>query len=180
MKTSSFGTVWRALLAMLLLAAAYPAQAEKLTFDHRLYPPLKEVLDSGDAGMIAYDASNPRYVIDLIAIRGKSASDWSEALEIIARTPAKSLRSARDWFDELRRGADRRCANTFTMLAEGPASLTFERRSPDCPAERAGTEITRVLAGKRSLFRITFLFKGVPDESARQQALALLASAHLE
>lgn len=171
---------WRALLALVLIAAAMPAHAEKLTFDHRLYPPLKAVLDSGDADMIAYNANNPRYVVDLIAVQGKSASDWTEALEIIARTPARDMRTAGDWSAELRARADKLCHNTVTPIAEDAGSLTFERHSPNCPAERAETVITRVLAGKRSLFLISILFKGVPDEATRRQWLALLESAHIE
>ena len=34
-------------LAPFLFALATPAHAEKLMFDHRLYPPLKAVLDRG-------------------------------------------------------------------------------------------------------------------------------------
>lgn len=162
------------------MALASPAHAEKLSFDHRLYPPLKAVLDGGDADRIAYDASNPRYVVDLIAVQGKSATDWSEALEIIARTPAQKVRTARDWFAELRGRSDRLCPNTVTAIAEDAASITFERHSPACTAERAETALTRVLAGKRSLFAVSFLFKGVPDAATRRQWLALLASAHIE
>ena len=69
------------LLGLLLLAG--PALAEKLVFDHRLSPALKAVLDSGDASMIDYNTANPRNVIDLIAVRGTSAKNWTEALVII-------------------------------------------------------------------------------------------------
>lgn len=93
-----------------LLLIATPALAEKLVFDHRLSPPLKAVLDSGDASMISYNASNPRNVVDLIAVRGKSASDWSEALVIIARTPDRKVRDAGEWIAELQREAQSKCA----------------------------------------------------------------------
>ena len=168
------------MLALVLLAIAVPAHAERLTFDHRLYPPLKAVLDSGDAAMIDYNPSNPRYVVDLIAIKGKSAADWREAIEIIARTPSKDVGTARAWHDEMILRANRLCPNTVTDIAEDSRSITFQRQSPDCPAERAETAITQIVASKRSLFAITFLFKGVPDAATRQQALDLLASAHIE
>ncbi|MDE2411311.1 MAG: hypothetical protein KGM18_05985 [Sphingomonadales bacterium] len=170
----------RALFVLLMLAAAMPARAEKLVFDHRLYAPLKAVLDSGDNDMIAYNASNPRYVVDLIAVKGKSASDWSEALEIIARSPAKGVRTARDWRAELDARPDGACKATTIPIAEDAASLTFERQMPGCPAARAVTTYSRILGGKRSLFMLTVLFKTAPDESTRQQWLALLQSAHIE
>lgn len=170
----------RAVAALMVLAAAYPAKAEKLVFDHRLYPPLKAVLDGGDPGMIAYNASNPRYVVDLIAVKGKSASDWSEALEIIARSPNKAVRTARDWADEIRTKEDRACRATILPIADDAQSLTFERQSPGCKDARAPLTITRVVAGKRSLFLLTVLFKNAPDPAAREQWLALLRSARIE
>lgn len=164
----------------MVLAAACPAKAEKLVFDHRLYPPLKAVLDGGDPAMIAYNASNPRYVVDLIAVKGASAADWSEALEIIARSPAKSVRTARDWADELRAKDERACRATTVPIAQDAASLTFERQSPGCAAARAPLTITRVVAGKRSLFLLSVLFKTEPDATTREQWLALLRSARIE
>lgn len=170
----------RLLPALLMLVAAVPAHAEKLVFDHRIYPPLKAVLDSGDAAMIAFDGSNPRYVVDLIAVQGKSTTDWNEALEIIARAPSKKVSTAQDWLAELNARADRHCPNTVRTIAEDASSITFERSVKDCPAERADTTIGRILIGKRSLFLMTVLVKGVPDAATRQQWLDLLNSAHID
>ena len=157
-----------------------PAVAEKLTFDHRLHPGLKAVLDSGDADMIAYNASDPRYVVDLIAVKGKSTADWTEALEIIARSPSKKVKSARDWVAELQAGPVRACHPVDATLAEDQASITVERHAPSCPAARAETTIIRIVQGKRSLFLLSVLVKGVLDQTSRQQWLALLSSAHIE
>ena len=164
-------------MAMLVISA--PALAERLTFDHRLQPALQAVLDSGNTAMIDYNASNPRYVVDRIAVRGTSASDWTELLEIIARTPARGLRSAADWARELRAGADARCPNTVQVIAQDEISLTFERKSQACAAEPARFGLYRVVAGKRSLFLLAVYDKAEPDPAARSQWLALLASAHL-
>lgn len=168
------------LAAALLVLMASPAHAEKLTFDHRLYPPLKAALDSGDAAKVDYNNANPRYVVDRIAVRGASANDWQEALEIIARTPAKGMSSAADWMAELRRGADKACPNAVTTLTEDPASVTFERQSQPCKAERAPFALYRVVAGKRSLFLLAVLSKVPLSAEARAEWLALLASAHIE
>ncbi|WP_198519112.1 hypothetical protein [Novosphingobium kunmingense] len=162
------------------MAVAAPASAEKLTFDHRNHPGLKAVLDGGDPGMIDFDASNPRYVVDLIAVKGRSARDWTEALEIIARTPTGKIRTARDWAAEIQGGAVAGCNPAVTTLAEDAISITFERLAPACPAARAETMITRIVQGKRSLFLLSVLVKGVPDAGSRQQWLALLESAHLD
>jgi hypothetical protein len=166
------------LVPYVLLLLAAPAQADKLVFDHRLYPPLKAVLDGGQQDMVFYDSSNPRYVVDRIAITGKSATDWTEALEIIARTPTRTVRTVADWIAELRRQADRVCRNQVSTIAEDAMSVTFERRSPNCPGERAPVAIYRIVAGQRSLFMLAVLSKGELTETARSQWLALLASAH--
>lgn len=168
------------LAAALLVLLATPAQAEKLTFDHRLNPALKEVLDSGDAAKVDYNNANARYVVDRIAVRGTTANDWQEALEIIARTPAKGVSSAADWMAELRARADKACPNTVVKLAEDAASVTFERQSQPCKAERAPYALYRAVSGKRSLFLLAVLAKQPLDKESRARWLALLASAHIE
>ena len=163
-----------------LLLAAAPALADKLTFDHRLSPPLKAVLDSGDAGMIDYNNANPRNVVDLIAIRGKSAHDWMEALVIIARTPDRKVASTDAWVTELKREAQGKCSSTFTELARDEISVTFERRSIGCPNGYPPIALYRAISGKRSLFLLAVLVKDELAESSRSQWLAMMSSAHLE
>ncbi len=164
--------------ALLLIAA--PALAEKLVFDHRLSPPLKAVLDSGDASMISYNAANPRNVVDLIAVRGNSARDWTEALVIIARTPDRKVRSAGDWIAELQREAQAKCASTFTQIAQDDISITIERHSTGCRQGYPSTALYRAITGKRSLFLLAVLVKDNLSDSARSQWLAMMSSAHLE
>ncbi len=166
--------------AVLLLIAAAPAIAEQLTFDHRLSPPLKAVLDADDPAKIAYNAKDPRFVTDLIAVRGASAQDWTEALMIIARTPRGKVRSARDWAEELRDDAARHCAGTLTTLAEDEASITLQRRSTGCPADYPPFAIYRVVAGKRSLFLLAAMSKDAMGDDAQAQWRAVLASAHIK
>jgi len=76
--------------------------------------------------------------------------------------------------------SEARCKASFTVLAEDANSITFERRSSSCAAERAPLGIYRLVAGKRSWFQLSVLEKGELEDAARQQWLALLASAHLE
>lgn len=166
--------------ALMLLGFAAPAQAERMEFDHRLYPPLKQVLDSGDKDMIDFDNSNPARLVDLIAIKGRSAKSWTEALEIVALARPKDVATAQGWFEFIRTQSDRRCPNTIEVIAQDEISVTFQRRSPNCPAERAETGLYRLIAGKRSWFQLTVLVKGELEDSSRAQWLALLASAHLE
>ena len=163
-----------------LLLLATPALAEKLVFDHRLSPALKAVFDSGDASMIDYNTANPRNVIDLIAVRGKSAQNWTEALVIIARTPDRKVRGAADWTAQLQREAKAKCSSTFTELARDDFSITFERRSVGCPAGYPPIALYRAIAGKRSLFLLAVLVKDDLSESSRRQWLAMMSSAHLE
>lgn len=171
----------RHLLALALLASGAPAAAERLQFDHRLYPPLEQVLDSGDKGMIDFNNQNPARLVDLIAIKGKSAQDWSEALEIVSIPRPRQVAGAREWMDLIAAQAKARCPGaSVAVLAEDAVSVTFERRSPGCKAERAGMGLYRLVAGKRSWFQLTVLEKGELDPAARGQWLALLASAHLD
>lgn len=167
-----------ALLGALVLAS--PVQAERLKFDHRLSPALKAVFDANDPGMIDFNDSNPRYVTDLIAIEGKSAKDWSEALLIVARTPDKKVRTVTEWVNELQQESQVRCASAFRTLATDAGSATFERRSVGCPAGYPPVAVYRVIAGKRSLFLLGFMRKDEPAEATRQQWQAVLASAAID
>lgn len=162
------------------LLVASPALAEKLTFDYRQSPPLKAVLDSGDAGMIDYNAANPRNIVDLIAVRGKSAKDWTEALVIIARTPDRKVGSVNDWIGELQREAKAKCASTFSVLGRDENSITLERRSVGCPKGYPPVALYRAISGKRSLFLLAVLVKDDLGETARRQWLAVMSSAHIE
>lgn len=170
----------RTVLALFLMAAASAAGAEQLKFDHRLYPPLKQTLDSGDASMIDFNQSNPRYVVDWIVVRGKSTKDWDEAMQIIARTPTKQVRSVREWMDEIRKASEGKCAARFTTLAEDAVSITFRRDAEDCPARLARSGLYRVVAGKGSLFLLAAFTRAPMDDASRGQWLMLLESARVE
>ncbi|MFM5916710.1 MAG: hypothetical protein ACKOOL_04155 [Novosphingobium sp.] len=172
--------VRNAVVLLLFGLIATPALADKLTFDHRLVPALKAVLDSGDAGMIDYNASNPKNLVDLIAVRGKSAKDWQEALVIIARTPQGKVLSAADWATELQAEARAKCASTFTEIARDDQSVTYERRSAGCPAGYPQIALYRAVGNKRSLFLLAVLVKDDLPETERGQWLALMSSAHIE
>lgn len=168
-------------LGLFLLGLAGPGLAERLTFDHRLQLQLKEVLDSGDTAKIDFNNANPRYVVDRIVVRGTSPADWSELLEVIARTPTKGMNSARDWMAELRRQADARCPGQVEVLAEDANSVTFERQAPQpCAGEPVRSGLYRVVAGKRSLFLLAVHAKEPMSAAERADWLAMLASAHLD
>lgn len=165
--------------AVAIAAAATPASAERLSFDHRLYPTLKAALDSGNAALIQHDASNPRYLYNLIVVQGTSQADWSEGLEIITRLPARKMATPRDWLGELQGRLPRGCQAEVAVIAEDGASLTFERRLTGCPPALARTGLYRIVAGRRSLFLLGALSKGEWTADQRARWLELLASANL-
>jgi hypothetical protein len=170
----------RFLLALFFLLAGSPALAEKLTFDHRLYPPLKQVLDSGRGEMVYSDQSNPRYLFNRIAIQGRSASDWDEAIEIVARSSTRGMNRPEDWLRELRSRIPAGCSSQFTTIAQDEVSITFERRSRGCGPDISQTGLYRIVNGKHSLFLLAALYRGEMTEAMRGQWLALMASAHLQ
>ena len=171
---------WTRLAPLLVLALPSAANAEKLTFDHRTYPPLAAVLDSGRSEMIRFNDSNPKYVTDRIAIQGTSVDHWTEALDIIVRLRKSGMQTAADWAGQIQQAARARCASTFTTIAEDANSLTFERRSSTCPAGMPLTGLYRIVAGRKSLFMLNSLAMGELSATARQQWLDLLATAHLD
>lgn len=163
-----------------LLLMATPALAERLLFDHRLSPPLMATLAAKNPDLINYNDKNPRYVTDLIVVRGRSASDWTEALLIVARTPDRKVRTAADWLAELRTEAAKRCPSEIKILAEEPNSLLFERRSTGCKGDYPPVAMYRVVSGPRSLFMLAVLSRSDLSEESRGQWQALLQSARIE
>lgn len=168
----------RILLFAVLIGLAVPAHAEKMTFDHRLVPHLKAMLDSGRTDLIDYNASNPKYVVDRIVVRGKSVRDWNEVLEIVARTPDKKVRKAADWLGELHQREG--CRTPAKIIAEDAISVTVERAPGECGSAARTRALFRIVAGKRSMFLLAVHQKGAMDPAEREQWLALLASAHLD
>jgi hypothetical protein len=163
-----------------LISFSAPAFAERLHFDHRLYPELKAVFDKNQSEMIAYDNRNPSYVVDRIAVQGKSASSWTEALDIIARAPTKDVATVNDWRREIELKVSKACASTFETIASDNFSITFSRRSINCGADKVQVALYRIVKGPKSLFLLNPIYRGDMDEAMRQKWLALLASARLE
>lgn len=174
------GKVFRRMAVLILALIAAPALADKLVFDHRLYPPLQAVFDSGRDDLILFNDKNPAYVTDLIVIRGKSTRDWTEAMIIIARSPNAKVGSADDWMAELSRQSQAQCASTFEILSRDELSVTFERTSHGCPAGYPPYALYRIVRGQKSLFLLGVMSKDGIDPATRQGWLALFASARLE
>jgi hypothetical protein len=162
-----------------LLALATPARAERMLFDHHLDARIGAVLDSGRKEMIRYDSSNPAYVFDRIAIEGTSAENWTEALEIIVRTPGKAVRSPGDWVRQISAPAAAACPAEVTPLAEDATSWTVMRRSPACAGNPAETALYRVVAGRKSLFLLGARYKGAMPPETHARWLSILASARI-
>jgi hypothetical protein len=167
-----------AILFGLSMLASNPAHAEKMLFDHQLYPQIGAVLDSGRKEMVIFDDRNPKYVFDRIALQGTSAENWTEALEIIVRMPEKTVKSPSDWVQQIS-ASTTACASQITPIAEDATSLTFMRQAPACAAAPAETALYRIVAGRKSLFLLAARFKGTMDPAMRERWLSVLASARI-
>jgi hypothetical protein len=170
----------RLFLPLALLGIATPALADKLVFDHRIYQPLKDAFESGNADLIAYNDKNPAYVTDLVVVRGKSTKNWTEAMIIIARRPDAKVPAPAEWMAELQRQADAQCPSQFTVIAQDEGSITLERQSRGCPANYPQWALYRIVQGKPSLFLLGAMSKDGFTPEARKAWLALFASARLD
>jgi hypothetical protein len=171
---------WTRIVPLLLLAVPGAALAEKLTFDHRTYPPLAAVLDSGRTEMIRFNDSNPKYITDRIAVQGSSVDHWTEALDIIVRLRSSKMNSASDWAGQIQHAASALCPSTYTTIAQDETSLTFERRSSACPAGTPQSGLYRIVTGRKSLFMLNSLAMGEMSATQRQQWLDLFSTARLD
>ena len=171
---------WLGTLVLLVaIATTTPLNAERLSFDHRLYPPLKASLDSRNGNLTHFDDRNPRYIYNLIVVQGTSYDDWTEGLEIVTRLAGRNMTIPRDWLSELQARRPRQCAEQIAVITEDSQSITFERRLSGCRAAIAQSGLYRIVAGKRSLFLLGALNKGEIGAEMRTRWLELLASAKL-
>jgi hypothetical protein len=169
--------VRRLILIVLPLLFASPAQAERLSFDHRLYPAIGAVLDSGRKEMVLFDESDPNNVFDRIAIQGSSAENWTEALEIVVRTRTRAVSSTADWMGQIAAQTAAGCTPQITQLSQDAASVTFMRKMDACAS--AETALYRIVAGRKSLFLLGARYKGVMTETMQREWLSVLASARI-
>lgn len=168
------------IIPLMLLIFAAPASAERLLFDHRIYPPLRAIFDAGRNDMIAHDRSDPKYIVDRVAILGQSLDDWIEAMDIIARSPSKEVKTKEAWVAEIKAKAQAACPSVFETLAQDDISITFSRRSTGCGADKVQFALYRIVAGKRNMFLLNPIRRGDMSDTVRQQWLDLLKSARLE
>lgn len=168
------------LIPLILLVLAAPASAERLLFDHRIYPPLKAIFDNNRNDMIAHDGNNPKYMTDRIAIQGQSPKDWTEALDIIARSPSDTVKTIDDWVAEIRAKVEKACPTVFETLARDGNSITFSRRSTGCGKDKVQFALYRIVAGKRTMFLLNAIYRDDMSEEMRGQWMDLLKSARLE
>lgn len=163
-----------------ILALAGPVAAESLHFDHRIYPPLKAIFDGNRAEMISHNVANPKYMTDRIAVQGKSAKEWTEALDIIARSPTDQVRTIDDWVAEIRTKVGGACPTAFETLARDDNSVTFSRRSTGCGKDKVQYALYRIVAGKKTMFLLNAIYRDDMPADMKQQWLELLKSARLE
>lgn len=166
--------------ALAFLVCATPAFADKLVFDHRLYPALTEALDSGRRDLVLFNDKNPAYVTDLIVTRGRSVKDWTEAMVIISRRQSEKVAGPGEWMAELKGQADQQCQSELKVLAQDESSVTLERHSNGCPENYPRNALYRIVKGKPSLFLLGALSKDEFTAETRAAWLALFASARLE
>lgn len=166
--------------AFAIFALAAPVAAESLHFDHRLYPPLKAIFDDNRNDMIVHNGSNPKYMTDRIAVQGKSAKEWTEALDIIARSPTDQVKTIDDWVAEIRTKVSAACPTVFETVARDDNSITFARRSTGCGKDKVQYALYRIVAGKKTMFLLNAIYRDDMPAEMKQKWLELLQSARLD
>lgn len=168
-----------ALLAGLASLASTPALADRLVFDHSLYPALQEAFRDQERNVRYVVSDNPRYIFDRIKVRGRSLDDFTEALEIMVTSRGRDVQTIADWFERYRQEQDETCGSEWQTLAQDAASITFSRTTRGCPEYDGQTRIYRTVLGERSVYMLTAITRGEMAQPLRETWLTVLASARL-
>lgn len=168
------------LLAAFALAWAAPVAAQVVSWDYAQYPPfqaLAEAMAKGRRPEAMYvEDRTPVYVLQRFVIDGKSATDWTEAMEVLNTMRKAEPNTPLLWYERIQQqGAH--CPSKWTLIAQDKNSVTARRDSEACPPQSAQTGHFRVLYGKRQVFALIVTNKGPVPEEKNRQILAMLASA---
>jgi hypothetical protein len=170
----------KSLLAVFALAWASGASAQAMSWDYSHYPPfqaLTEALAKGQRQEAMYvEDRSPAYVLQRFVIEGKSATDWTDALEVLNTMRKAEPKTPTGWYERFQKqGAQ--CPSNWTLIAQNKDSVTFQRDSLACSLQPAQTGLYRVLYGKQQVFTLIFTSKAPLSEEKRRQVLAMLDSA---
>lgn len=167
-----------ALIALLTLIAA-PAAAERLDFDPRVHAALAAAMADKSSDAVYFEDRRPRYLLDRILIRGRSAQDWDEALEIVVYPHPRNVTKAMQWYEPFRAAEDAACPSTWSVLTSEDTSITFTRSEARCTALAGQTRTYRAIVGKRDVFVLGGLNRGAIEPAVREAWLTLFATARL-
>ncbi len=96
-----------------------------------------------------YTEEHPEIGLTLMrfVIAGRDVMDWDVAFEVLQTRRVDEPATPSAWLERYRSMTDPVCPSEWQVLAETPQSVTFERRSPDCPPHVAQHGLQRVLYG---------------------------------
>lgn len=121
----------------------------------------------------------PIYVLQRFVTEGKSAFDWTEAVEVLNTMRRAEPKTPAEWYGRFQqKGLD--CPSNWTLIAQDKKSVTFRRDSQACPPQPAQSGFYRVVYGKQQVFVLMVTNKSAVSEQKHQQILAMLASAEIK
>lgn len=118
-------------------------------------------------------------VIVRFVIQGRDAMDWDVAFEMLQSHRADEPETPAAWLQRYRSITDPICPSEWQVLAEATDSVTFERRSPDCPPHVAQQAVHRMIYGPAGAWQLICTQKGSFDPQTLQECRAFLESAQV-
>ncbi len=167
------------ILFAMLASISSPALAERLTLDHRSYPALSQAVMSARDDAIFYQDASPDFVLDRIMVRGRSASDWDEAIEMIVYPRGRKLSKLEDWYRGYTSAEQRSCPSRWTVIRQDEGGITFSRDRAQCADQSGQSRLYRAFMGKRHVFLVGGLYRGEMPEANKAQWLVVLDSARV-
>ncbi len=167
---------YKALFA-LALAFSTPAHAERLLIDHRGYPALSQAVMNAGEDAIFYQDASPDYVLDRIKIQGRSASDWSEAIEFVVYPRGRGVKQIEDWYRGFSAAEQLTCPSRWNVIRQDDTGITFTRDQAQCAGLQGQSRLYRAMLGKRHVFLVGGLYRGEMSEEMKHQWLVVLDSA---
>jgi hypothetical protein len=168
-------------LASLLWLQPPGAKAEILHFEYSQHAKLEQAMstEGGRVPPVYTQDRAPRYVLTRYVIEGTSAEEWTEVIDVMNTNRKAEPKTLGAWYERFREQGEKTCPGEWTVIAETPDSLTFERKTPECAPHPAQHALYKVLYGKRDAFTVTCTRKGTMTSEDRAGWLAFLEKVYL-
>lgn len=143
------------------------------------FPRLAAAMDQPERSSVDFDPRIGAFMARFV-VEGSSLEQWTMVVDTFETPRSVNPPTVDEWWQGFRASGDSECPSEWTVLAQSPDSVTFERRAPQCGSLGPEQSIYRTLYGPDAVYMVVCTQKVAFDEQNRRDCLSLVESARVE